>query len=131
MVVRQGEGRKLLQVHFLAAVGFEQCGADATQGEALLDGGFAHAEPGGDVRQARAVLNQLAPGFKLIGGMHGEADHVLRQADLRRVGLRRDDLAGNAVVGFHSALRDQRLEGKQAALAGDHFVFAFLGLSND
>ena len=75
--------------------------------EARGDGGDRDAGPG-----------ELAERDHLVGGVHRDADDVLRERQLARIAVR-GDLARHRMVGIERAVLGERLQCREAAPAGD------------
>ena len=111
----------------MGAVGVEQVRRDVAEAQALFDQALGRAETRGDGTHGEAGICQLREGDHLVGGMHGDADDVLRQRQL--AGHRRidGDQAGHRVIGVDRAVLGERLHGGEATTAGDHGVGAGIG----
>ena len=117
-----GEGLEDLEVDLVGAVGIEQLGRGIAEAKALLDDALGHAEAGGDVGDRGAVMGQRAEGLHLIGGVHGDADHVLGERQLVVGGAVVDDPAGHGVVAGQHILGDEVGQRGEAPAAGDDGV---------
>ena len=129
MVGGDGEGLQHFEVDLVGAVGVEQVRRHVAEAQALLDQAFGRAETRRDYGDGEAGIGQLREGDHLVGGMHGDADDVLRQRQLarhRRIG---GDQAGHRVVGVDRAVLGQGLHGREPASAGDHGIGAGIGRS--
>ena len=129
MVGRDGEGLQHFEVDLVVAVGVEQVRRDVAEAQALFDQALGRAETRRDGTHGEAGVGQLRERDHLIGGMHGDADDILRQRQLarhRRIG---GDQAGHWVVGVDRAVLGQGLHGREAASAGDHGIGAGIGRS--
>ena len=93
-----GEGLQGLEVDVVRAVGVDQLGRGVAEAQALLDGAFGDTEAGGDLGDTRAALREDGEGLYLVRGVHGDADDVLGEGDLRggRVGV--EDETGDLAV---------------------------------
>ena len=126
-----GEGLEDLQVDLPGAEGVQQVGRDAAQAEPLLDGALGRAEARRDGRDRLPGLGELREGDDLVGGVHGDADDVLGERDLLCVDLAGQDLAGHGAVGIDGPVLGQRLQGLEAASAGDDGVAPVAVLADD
>ena len=80
MIVGDGEGGKLLKGHILGAERREQDRGNLRQRKTAIDDDFGCPEPGGDVLDGLALIEQRFECFKLVGGVHRLPHHVLGQA---------------------------------------------------
>ena len=119
-VVVGGDGKRHqgLEVELLGAVGVQQLGRRVAEAKPLLDRALGDAEARGDGRDGDAGIGEPGEGDHLVGGVHRDAYHVLRERELAGVAVR-GDLAGHRVVGVQRAVLGQRLERREAAPAGD------------
>ena len=126
-----GEGLEDLEVDLPGAEGVQQVGRDAAQAEPLLDGALGRAEARRDGRDRLPRLGELREGHDLVGGVHGDADDVLGERDLFGVDLAGQDLAGHGAVRVDGPVLGQRLQGLEAASAGDDGVASVAVLADD
>ena len=70
VIVADGEGHQLVEVHVPGAVDLDQARADARELEPLPDGRGAAPEAGGDFLRAFAALGERVECLELVGGMH-------------------------------------------------------------
>ena len=107
-----------LEVDVLGAVGVQQLGRRVAEPEPLLDDALADAETRGDGGDGDACVGERRERDHLVGRVHGDADDVLRERELARVGVR-GDLAGHRMIGIERAVLGERLQRREAAAAGD------------
>ena len=119
LVCGHGEGLEGIEVDRIGAVGVEDLGRGVAEAQALLDDALGDAEAGGNVGDGGTVTGQRAEGLNLVGGVHGHADHVLRERELAVGGAVDDDSAGDGMVGFEHALAGEVAERVEPAGAGD------------
>ena len=129
MVGRDGEGLQHFEVDLVGAVGVEQVRRHVAEAQALFDQALGRAETRRDGTHGEAGVGQLRERDHLVGGMHGDADDVLRQRQLARHIRIGGDQAGHRVVGVDRAVLGQCLHGREAASAGDHGPGAGIGRS--
>ena len=122
LVCGHGEGVEGLDVDRIGAVGVEDLGGGVAEAQALLDDALGDAEAGGNVGDGGTFTGQRAEGLNLVGGVHGHADHVLRERELAVGGAVDDDSAGDGMVGFEHALAGEVAERVEPAAAGDDGV---------
>ena len=127
MVGRDGEGLQHFEVDRVGAVGVEQVRRHVAEAEALFDQPFGRAETRRDGGDGEAGIGQLRERNHLVGGMHGDADDVLRQGQLARHRRISGDQARHGMVGVDRAVLGQRLHGRKPAPAGDHGIGAGIG----
>ena len=65
-----------------------------------------------------AGAGELGERDHLVGRVHGEIAHVLRERELLRIAVR-GDLAGHGVIGVQRSVLGERLQRGEAASAGD------------
>ena len=131
VIVAEGEGFDLVEAHLAGAVEIEQGRGDAAELHALHDDRLGHSKPGCHVGGGGAVIDQLAIGLELVGGVHRQPDDVFDGADLGRVGVGREDPAVDRMLSGKRAGSSQLGESQVAATAGDNGVFAAGGLAHD
>ena len=106
-----------VEVERSGAVGVEQRRGGVAEAQPLRDHPFGDAEPGGDGGGGGAPGGEAPEGVRLVGGVHGDAHHVLGQGELPGRGVARVHAAGHGVVHGDDALGGQRLQGREAAPA--------------
>ena len=113
-----GEGHQGLEVELLGAVGVQQLGRRVAEAKPLLDGALGDAESRGDGRDGDAGPGDPGERDHLVGGVHRDAYHVLRERELAGVAVG-GDLAGHRVIGMQRAVLGERAQSREAAPAGD------------
>jgi hypothetical protein len=104
-------------------------GPDAGELEALTYERRRDAEPGGDVLGSPSFIGKRLESLELVGRMPGHAHFVFGEADFFSVDLI-DDVAGDLRVLVERLLLDEQFESSVTARAGQHLVFAFVGLAD-
>ena len=119
-VVVGGDRERLerVEVDGLGAVGVEQLGRRVAEAKPLLDQALGDAEARGDGSHRGAGPGELAKRDHLVGRVHGEVAHVLRERELHGVAVR-GDLARHGVIGVQGAVLGERLKRGEAATARD------------
>ena len=114
----RGEGLEGIEVDPAGAVGVQQLGRGVAEAQPLLDRALGDAEAGGDGGDRDTRLGELREGAHLVGGVHGDADDVLRERQFAGLAAGGDQ-ARHRMVRVENAVRGERLERGQAAPAGD------------
>ena len=118
MIGGDRERLQRLQVDLVGAVGVEQLGGGVAEAQPLLDQALGDAEARGDGGDRGAGPGEIEERDHLVGGVHRDADDVLRERELARIAVR-GDLARHRMVGVERAVLGERLQGREAASAGD------------
>ena len=106
----------------IGAVGVEDLGRGVAEAQALFDDPLRDPEAGGDIGDGGAVIGERAEGLHLVGRVHGDAHHVLRERELAVGGTVVDDAAGHGMVGGQHAVAGEIVERGEPAGAGDNGI---------
>ena len=87
-------------------------------GMPVLHQALGDAEARGDCGHRGAGPGDLGERDHLVGGVHRDADDVFRERELAGIAVR-GDLARHRVEGIEGAVLGERLQGREAASAGD------------
>ena len=117
-----GEGLQHFEVDPVGPVGFQQLGRGVAETEALFDQTLRQVETRGDGRDRLTGLHQLRERDHLVGGMHGDTNDILGEREFGGLAIHGADEAGHGMVGIEHIVLDQRLQGLEAASAGDNGV---------
>ena len=125
VIIAEREGHQLIERHLVLAEGRDQPRAHDGEFEALPHHGRGRAEPGSDRLRPLAVIGETLEGVELVGGMHGFADDVLREARFRqRRIIGRPHVARHQVVRRDLLVLQQQSQRIEPSAADDDAEFS-------
>ncbi|KPH85090.1 hypothetical protein GLUCOINTEAF2_0203563 [Komagataeibacter intermedius AF2] len=124
MIIADGKGHQLFQLHAILLVDIEQFVGHRHQPQALFDHGRCDKERCSDFFLGQALLQHVAKGPKLVQRMQGHPLHVLGQGIILgengRSGLAHDARHGCRLCQF--LLLHQQFKGAKTSPTGWHFI---------
>ena len=117
------EGLEGLQVDLVGPVGVQELGGRMAEPQALLDQALGDAEARSDRGYRHARFGESVERDHLVGGVHGDADHVLCEGELSAIALPGNQ-ARHGVVLIQHPLAGEGSHGGETAPASDDRVAA-------